>query len=591
MPLFSRTSKPGRPAALRRDAAAPSPDAGAAPAQTALLRRYRPLETRARGGFGSVEVCLDTRLMRRVAIKRIPLASPGGGASADVVREALSEARIASMLSHPNIVPVIDFTYDAAYAYLVMEYVDGMSLAEFLQQVDGSSLTYDEAAAVAEALGAALSFAHENGVLHLDIKPANVLIDRKGNVRLTDFGMATLASAAGFGGARGGTVGYMPPEQLAGEVVDERSDVFSLAAVLYESLCATAPFIARTPQESLKLIEKGAPAPADVLPNIPEGAEAALARALEPDPDDRTRSVQDFADEFLDGLGSPLRGRRSLSALIARLASDDEAPEEDEEDAWEPDPALGLLGSRFEHTGRIGLALATAWATYIPSSALLGSLGVDDLPAHVAASLVIAAAAGLAPQMGSALVLAGTLVAMLSGGPLSIVAVPAVALFVLGGTWWFVWGRTDPAASAVMLGVCATGLVAGEPLLLAGPVAAAAAWAASPALAAAGVAAGAVFSQLCSGLEALGFSMAASSVLLRRGARAEGGRAAALVAAGVAVPGIVAAVLACLANPMEIAAGSGARLALAGGLGCASSIIGWILIRMFGYPDSTSGRW
>ena len=130
----------------------------------------------------------------------------------------------------------------------------------------------------------ALAFAHENGVLHLDIKPANVLIDRSGHVKLADFGMATLASAAGFGGARGGTIGYMAPEQLNGEIVDERSDVFSLAAVLYESLCATAPFRAGTPADSLKNIEKGVLYPSDLLPDIPETAEHALLRALSPTP-------------------------------------------------------------------------------------------------------------------------------------------------------------------------------------------------------------------------------------------------------------------------------------------------------------------
>ena len=178
-----------------------------APGATAssLLRRYRPLETRATGGFGSVEICLDSRLQRRVAIKRIPLASPDVRTTAETVSQALAEARTASLLQHPNIVSVIDFTYDAAYAYLVMEYVDGMSLEEFLSGVEGHSLTYDEAANIADALVQALTFAHENGVLHLDIKPANVLIDRNGHVKITDFGMATLASAAGFGGARGGT--------------------------------------------------------------------------------------------------------------------------------------------------------------------------------------------------------------------------------------------------------------------------------------------------------------------------------------------------------------------------------------------------
>ena len=206
-----------------------------------LLKRYQPLETLATGGFGSIEICRDTHLRRRVAIKRIPLTD-GAGMPASDIMDVLREAHTAAMLQHPNIVQVIDFTHDTAYAYLVMEYVDGMSLAEFLHRVDGHSLTFDEAAAIADALGQALTFAHANGVLHLDIKPANVLIDHSGNVKLTDFGMARLSSAGGFGGSRGGTIGYMPPEQLDIETgtVDERADVFALACVIYEA-CAAAP--------------------------------------------------------------------------------------------------------------------------------------------------------------------------------------------------------------------------------------------------------------------------------------------------------------------------------------------------------------
>ena len=201
-----------------------------------LLKRYQPLETLATGGFGSIEICRDTHLRRRVAIKRIPLTANSGMPASDIM-DVLREAHTAAMLQHPNIVQVIDFTHDTAYAYLVMEYVDGMSLAEFLHRVDGHSLTFDEAAAIADALGQALTFAHSNGVLHLDIKPANVLIDHSGNVKLTDFGMARLSSAGGFGGSRGGTIGYMPPEQLDIETgtVNERADVFALACVIYRS--------------------------------------------------------------------------------------------------------------------------------------------------------------------------------------------------------------------------------------------------------------------------------------------------------------------------------------------------------------------
>ena len=153
---------------------------------------FRILSGELQPDAGTVSIASGRRLG---LISQIPVY-PDGWTTKDVLREA----HTAAMLQHPNIVQVIDFTHDTAYAYLVMEYVDGMSLAEFLHRVDGHSLTFDEAAAIADALGQALTFAHANGVLHLDIKPANVLIDHSGNVKLTDFGMARLSSACGYGG-------------------------------------------------------------------------------------------------------------------------------------------------------------------------------------------------------------------------------------------------------------------------------------------------------------------------------------------------------------------------------------------------------
>ena len=289
-----------------------------------LLKRYQPLETLATGGFGSIEICRDTHLRRRVAIKRIPLIN-GAGMPASDIMDVLREAHTAAMLQHPNIVQVIDFTHDTAYAYLVMEYVDGMSLAEFLHRVDGHSLTFDEAAAIADALGQALTFAHANGVLHLDIKPANVLIDHSGNVKLTDFGMARLSSAGGFGGSRGGTIGYMPPEQLDIETgtVDERADVFALACVIYEGLCGSAPFMAATPAGSLDRIIGGATYPSELIPHFPPGAEAALMSALSPMPQDRPDSIEAFCDRLLAGLGSVREGRRSLEQMVGELSNDE----------------------------------------------------------------------------------------------------------------------------------------------------------------------------------------------------------------------------------------------------------------------------
>lgn len=145
---------------------------GQQPYDDVLLNRYRIMSACGAGGFGTVLTCWDTRLQRRVAIKRLPLT--GNGASS-TLSEALAEARTSSMLTHPNIVTVYDFEVEGSYAYLVMEYVDGLTLAQLLSRVEGGVLTGDEAACLTQSIASALGFAHENGVLHMDIKPSNII--------------------------------------------------------------------------------------------------------------------------------------------------------------------------------------------------------------------------------------------------------------------------------------------------------------------------------------------------------------------------------------------------------------------------------
>ena len=437
---------------------------------TQLFKRYRPLETRAKGGFGTIEVCLDVRLQRRVGIKRIPLRSPLSYVNDATVAAALAEARTESLLQHPNITSVIDFLSDDKYAYLVMEYVEGLSLAEFLQQVEGNSLTYDETAALAEALCSALRYAHENGVLHLDIKPANILIDRRGHIKLTDFGMATLTSAAGFGGARGGTIGYMPPEQIEGSMVDERSDIFSLGTILYEALMAASPFRGGTPQDSLNRINQGVIYPSDILSDIPASCEDALLIAMSPDPDDRFDSVEEFSDLFLPQLGNAHDGRKSLARIIERLTSDDKAldkPDEATQDTpplFEMSASRGLLGSRYPQASRITLGCTTALMCAVLLNALMPTFGIGGWQRYVA-SAVIGVAAGIAPQIGSALVLVGTLFALFEHATLSVILPIALILFVSMTTWWMVWGRTLSLASTILLFCCALGILTQQPLI------------------------------------------------------------------------------------------------------------------------------
>ncbi len=617
MPLFS-----SRISQLRQR---PQQDArGADPlgaTATSLLKRYRPLETRAAGGFGSVEVCLDMRLQRRVAIKRMPLASRYSTAPAETRATALAEARTASLLQHPNIVSVIDFTYDDTYAYLVMEYVDGMSLEEFLAGVEGNSLTYDEAAAVADALVQALSFAHENGVLHLDIKPANVLIDRNGHVKLTDFGMAKLASAGGFGDARGGTVGYMPPEQLEGADVDERTDVFALAAVLYESLCATAPFRAGTPADSLKRIKRGVLYPSDLLPDIPEPTEGALLTALSPRAADRQASVAAFGDAFLARLGNPREGRRSLARIIARLTSDEadadgaDGTSAQNQRVWELDPAEGYLGSRTPRARALVARAVAGVSTAVALWPVLGALGITGFPARPVVALALGAVGAIAPQLGSALFGVGFLMMIVSLTDLvPVLPVAAVTLALVAG-WWYAWGRTSAAASAVLVACVAAGIASGGSALAAGPIAAVAGYLLPPVASAAAVGAGGILAHLATAALALEGSLpttsalaaladahvlagiggaavcaAVTSLLLSRAwRRIQDGRGTGLLTVAEVAAGVMVVLLLCLANPMESSSSGAYPFALALGVGLASSIMVRVCIYALGYRKESDG--
>ena len=533
-----------------------------------LLKRYQPLETLATGGFGSIEICRDTHLRRRVAIKRIPLIN-GAGMPASDIMDVLREAHTAAMLQHPNIVQVIDFTHDTAYAYLVMEYVDGMSLAEFLHRVDGHSLTFDEAAAIADALGQALTFAHSNGVLHLDIKPANVLIDHSGNVKLTDFGMARLSSAGGFGGSRGGTIGYMPPEQLDIETgtVDERADVFALACVIYEGLCGSAPFMAATPADSLGRIIGGATYPSELIPHFPPGAEAALMSALSPMPED---------------------------------------------DAIEVDPALGWAGTRWSHARDYTMRTISALTCGTFSFLLMQTAGVAALPGLVIAAIAIGAAAGLAPQIGSAISAVGFLVLMANATMQAqdILSMPPVAVIFAAAMsgWWIAWGRTEAAASAALTCALALGCLTGNTFLAAGVTAGVASFWLGPASAAAATGMGALFARLATvalsagGVLGLGnvaaalgdpllwvafvlvaATAAASSALLNVHAKRAGQSSNLAAIAAIAVTGIGCAAVSCLAHHMEIASLAAAVVAKAAVAGTLSSIIVGICLYLLGY--------
>lgn len=466
-----------------------------------LLGRYRVLSRRGTGGFGTVCTCWDTRLQRRVAIKRIPVLQGAGtsGIAPSTVDEALAEARTACLLAHPNIVTVFDFETDGAFAYIVMEYVDGLNLAELLARVEGGVLTHDECAHVLRSVADALDYAHENGVLHLDIKPTNIMVDRQGTVKLADFGMATLASAAGYGGARGGTVGYMPPEQIQGLLVDERTDVFSLAVVTWQALSGKSPFEATSAKVSLDKISRG-PKPALSAQDVTLAGEPedALLEAMDPESQGRPASARGLAKRMLPWLGSPDEGRESLRHLV------DQSEDDEPDDSWE----VRHLPLYVSHPAlepaleRAIAAVTTFWAVWLTLPTL-----APDATQRLVWALAMAGATVAWPPLGSALasvlLVAAVATTNVTTASFPLALVTAAAL----GAWWAAVGRTEKLATpALLLPGCMGSPVTG---------AAIAGFALDPAPAAATGAVGALLSSYLPAALQAGFSATALVETLR----------------------------------------------------------------------------
>lgn len=413
------------------------------PTPVVLFDRYRVMEVNNAGGFGSVFICWDPHLQRRVAIKRIPFSLDDGSAVQTIsMRTALDEARTQCMLKSNNIVSVYDFLADDHYSYLIMEYVDGMSLAELLMRVEDGVLSYDECAHVVDSVASALAYAHENRALHLDIKPANILIERSGTVKLTDFGMATLASAAGYGGARGGTVGYMPPEQITGDYVDERTDIFSLAVVVWEALTGTCPFAAQTAEKSLSLIDHGpSQGLSKVDPDLAGAVEGTLLRALEPNPTLRMSTIEEFALDLVPALGDINEGRESLVDLLSQTG---EEPEDNPRTLnppisyrvpWLPTLVVRLL-----------CASTMAWMAHLTIPHILPQS--HDALVLGTGGLALACAAW--PPMGGAvsvLLVAGAVLAQ----PARMAFPLALLIALVGLIWWGVAGRQHDLATVAFL--------------------------------------------------------------------------------------------------------------------------------------------
>ena len=254
---------------------------------TLLAGRYRIVSLLGKGGMGEVYRADDLTLEQPVALKFLP-ESIGGNASA--LARFRNEVRIARQVSHPNVCRVYDVGEIDGQVFLSMEYVDGEDLASLLRRI--GRLPADKALEISRKLCAGLAAAHERGVLHRDLKPSNIMLDGRGNVLLTDFGLAGLADQIEGAEVRNGTPAYMAPEQLSGQEVSIRSDIYSLGLVLYEIFTGQRPFEASTLAELVRLRSEATPVSlTSLVRDLDPAVERAILRCLDPDPARRPPSA------------------------------------------------------------------------------------------------------------------------------------------------------------------------------------------------------------------------------------------------------------------------------------------------------------
>ena len=407
-----------------------------------ILQRYRPLRVLGQGGYATVTMAWDERIQRQVAIKMIAL----DGVRASQLRmesrdepaiPGLQEARTAALLDDPHIVGVYDFELADGYAYIIMECMDGITLTELMRS-HADAIDLNVIATISESLAAALEQAHRNNVLHLDIKPDNILINSAGEVKVVDFGLASLSQQGEHGAAVGGTISYMPPEQMQGKHLDERCDEWAFAAVLYELIAGTNPFRAKNLEDAERIIyEAELVYPSLCREGLHEQFDDALFRALDPDREERFDTVPDFAYHIKPFLGNARTGKKLLRALI----QGEEDQEETQEIDLEPTSSSWFTGAfelpRIQARSMLKLWIAanTGILAWISANSLDMLAGQSNplfwvyVLGLVSVSLIVPSAGVLIALIGFALVLA-------SHGAL----VFACALLVGLVLWWLFIG-------------------------------------------------------------------------------------------------------------------------------------------------------
>ncbi len=259
--------------------------------------RYQIRSRIARGGMATVYLATDLRLERRVAIK----VMHGHLADDSKFKERfIQEARSAARLAHPNVVNVFDQGQDSDMAYLVMEYLPGITLRDLLQE--HKVLTTEQTLDIMEAVLAGLAAAHKAGIVHRDLKPENVLLADDGRIKIGDFGLARAASSqTATGAALLGTIAYLSPELVTRGIADTRSDIYAVGIMMYEMLVGEQPFKGDQPMQiAYQHANDAVPPPSRKNPRVPPELDDLVVWATERDPEDRPRDARAMLDQLYE---------------------------------------------------------------------------------------------------------------------------------------------------------------------------------------------------------------------------------------------------------------------------------------------------